>query len=724
MQVIIPTITTDGSFTRASSGTYINSDGILVTVGNDVMRIGYDLEDTTLPPNAVIENAATNLLKYSEEFDNSIWTKTGCSVAVNSTIGPDGLYTSDKLVSTSADGYVFQLVPALSSTVYSFSIYIRSDTSTTASLFISDTVGGTGNTQVICSVTTNWQRFTVTRTTGATTTQISCHFGGANSFSTGESVYIWGAQLELGSVATSYISSAETFTSRASTATYTNSSGLLASSAINVARQDYNPNNLELGSKLLLENAATNLALQSEVFSNATWSKVNSTATADTTVSPDGTTTADTLTSTGADGYLGQSVTSISALTAYTFSVWLKSASPLSVAIALQDNSAGSPTTTVVCSLTSSWQRFSVTRMTAATATGVAILIGTSGTFTTGEVIQAWGAQLELGYGPTSYIPTTTTSVTRSADISSSANGTRAADVVGNGLLYSNVVEPEVGYPAWNSATAYTVGQLVTYLHRRYKALVAGTNKNPLTDTTVPAYWLDIGPTNRYAMFDDVIGTITENTSGNITVVIKNGAVSGISLMQMNAEKAQISVSLDNIVQYQATLDLISGVILDWWEYFNEEIERVTDFVLTDLPGAASGITTIVISSSAGSASIGNLVMGDIYSFVNTGSSTATTTAPSVGITDYGVKIVDDFGNTKLLPRGYAKRMNCKLMLDSESVDKAVKTLTSVRAKNCVWIGAGNTYECMIVFGYYKDWEVEIAYTTKSYCSLQIEGLI
>jgi len=320
--------------------------------------------------------------------------------------------------------------------------------------------------------------------------------------------------------------------------------------------------------------------------------------------------------------------------------------------------------------------------------------------------------QMEQHNYVSSVIKTSTTTVTRAADLTT------------NGLLYSNIAEPDATWPAWNSGTAYVVGNKVSYLHRQYNCVVNNTNRNPLTDTTTPPAWTDAGPTNRYAMFDQVIGTSTTNTSSLIQVVIKGNNLNGLSLMQMNADKVQISMTVDGVLQYSRTLDLTSGTVLDWYQYFYSPIVRTTDYVLTDLPNITGAVITVTITTGSGTVSIGNLVNGLLYTVNNTGAGNATATSPTVGIIDYSIKTVDSFGNTKIVPRGYAKRMNVKLMLDSVDVDELVTLLTSIRTTPCVWIAADNTYKSMIVYGYYKDWEVEIAYTLKSYCSLNIEGLI
>src|SRR5690606_11719085 len=84
----------------------------------------------------------------------------------------------------------------------------------------------------------------------------------------------------------------------------------------------------------------------------------------------------------------------------------------------------------------------------------------------------------------------------------------KPVDVTPAILTSSNV--PETDYAAWSAATAYAVGDKVTYNHRNYEALVAHTGANPETDTSDPPKWLDLGADNRWRMFDDKVGSLTE----------------------------------------------------------------------------------------------------------------------------------------------------------------------------------------------------------------------
>lgn len=359
------------------------------------------------------------------------------------------------------------------------------------------------------------------------------------------------------------------------------------------------------------------------------------------------------------------------------------------------------------------------------TATGTVVGVGaspnrktyfftpTAGTLTLSVSGAVSNAQLETGSAATSYITTTGTAVTRAADTIST-----------QGLIYSNIAEPDTTWPAWNSGTAYVVNDKVSYLHRQYTCVVNNTNRNPLTDTTLPPAWVDYGPTNRYAMFDSVVGTSTSNTSGSIIVVMNSGLVNGLAFMQMVADTIKVDIGDGITSSYKNTIDMSSSLITDWWQYFNSPITRRANYVITDAPGLFTGIVTLVITTNTGTCSAGNVVSGPIYAFTNTSGGNSTASAPTVGIIDYSVKAIDAFGNASWTKRGYANRMNVKMMLDSVAVDAAVSQLAAIRATPCVWIGAGNTYQSLIVYGCYKDWEIEISYPTKSYCTATIEGLI
>jgi hypothetical protein len=205
-------------------------------------------------------------------------------------------------------------------------------------------------------------------------------------------------------------------------------------------RLDYNPSTLA-AQGFLVEEARTNLCLQSEDWGSATWSKSGSTITANATTAPTGTTVADKLvedTSTGThittqSISLGGSVDN----SAYVISVFAKASertrfqlfdnAQASSGITSFDLSNGTVVsgTGTITAVGNGWYRCSVfpLKSTSITSTLTIRLISTGTTTSyTGDGtsgIFVFGAQLEVGAFPTSYIPTTTTALTRAADVAS-----------------------------------------------------------------------------------------------------------------------------------------------------------------------------------------------------------------------------------------------------------------------------------------------------------------
>jgi hypothetical protein len=229
-----------------------------------------------------------------------------------------------------------------------------------------------------------------------------------------------------------------TFT-RASTGTFFDSAGVLQSAAIDAPRFDFNPSTLA-AQGLLIEGARTNLLLQSADFTT-TWSQTNVTITANTTASPDGGTNGDGLLTTSAGASIGQISQSFTAGSTITFSVFAKKNASNFLRVELGNivscwwnlntgatasNNAGSGNVLFsaksIQAISNGWYRCVLTVTTSTVTTLLTSLYAADTDGNTSSVssgIFLWGAQLEVGAFPTSYIPTTTTALTRAADVAS-----------------------------------------------------------------------------------------------------------------------------------------------------------------------------------------------------------------------------------------------------------------------------------------------------------------
>jgi hypothetical protein len=249
-----------------------------------------------------------------------------------------------------------------------------------------------------------------------------------------------------------------TFT-RASDATRVNAEGLIESVATGVPRIDYTGGGC---AKLLLQPQRTNLMRNSEQLNS--WLKLDISVTSNSTTSPDGTQNADTITATGAGSlsHLIYQNLAFTSGTSYTLSVFAKANTSdyiqlvfagqlIANSYANFDLSSGTITasaflTAKIENYGNGWYRCSVSATAGASLTNSQIVyLINSGTASrgqsfvqSGESVYLWGGSFENGSFPTSYIPTTTTAVTRLAD---AASKTGISSLINSteGVLYAEI---------------------------------------------------------------------------------------------------------------------------------------------------------------------------------------------------------------------------------------------------------------------------------------------
>jgi hypothetical protein len=222
------------TFTRASDATYVDSRGIIQTATTDAPRITHD-PTTGKCLGLLVEESRTNLLRWSEVFDNASWFTTrtlpfGSGSVANTTVAPDGTLTADKVVEDATinnNHIIYQKSLGLPSSLYSFSVYAKAAERSQLVLRL-DAGGGGGQRSVsfdlsteaildesagtkgsITPVGNGWYRCVNTLTTPYTLTNAVFMLSvSGTAFYTGDGtsgIYLWGAQLEAGAFPTSYL---------------------------------------------------------------------------------------------------------------------------------------------------------------------------------------------------------------------------------------------------------------------------------------------------------------------------------------------------------------------------------------------------------------------------------------------------------------------------------------------------------------------------------------
>lgn len=277
----------------------------------------------------------------------------------------------------------------------------------------------------------------------------------------------------------------------------------------------------------------------------------------------------------------------------------------------------------------------------------------------------------------------------------------------------------ETDYSAWASGTTYAAAAkcISTSTHRIYESVQgSNTNHNPTTDDGT--WWIDIGPTNRWAMFDETVGSVTSQATP-LTVVLDPGMISSLALLDVSATSVTVSM-LDapaGSTVYNETYDMTdTAVLLDWYMYFFEAITPRTTLIVDDLPPYSTGRLTVSIAAAT-TAECGTLAVGDLVTVGDV------EYGVKVGIIDYSRKETDAYGITSVVERAYAKRLDCDVVINNTALDYVTKSFAAVRATPVVWIVADG-YDSLIVYGWARDWGISIAYYSHSIGNLTIEGLV
>ena len=268
------------------------------------------------------------------------------------------------------------------------------------------------------------------------------------------------------------------------------------------------------------------------------------------------------------------------------------------------------------------------------------------------------------------------------------------------------------------SATAGGAAINTTGTQSGVHTATAGGNYNKLPSsylTGATPYWIDVAPTNRWAMFDQETSTITTIASP-LTVVLSAGLFNSLAMIELAGTAYSVDLTVDAVNVYSRSGSLDGTIIVDWYQYFFEEFSTVGSVVFTDVPAYSTGVLTVSITG--GTVSCGGLILGTNYYIGDTES------GASAGIIDYSIKSTNTFGATTILKRKYSKRSNLKMLLDNSTLNKTYNVLADVRSTPCIWIGDDDgTLSPFTIFGFYRDFNIDVAYSNISYCTLEIEGM-
>lgn len=287
-------------------------------------------------------------------------------------------------------------------------------------------------------------------------------------------------------------------------------------------------------------------------------------------------------------------------------------------------------------------------------------------------------------------------------------------------LVYSSVAEADASL--WSAGASYSIGDKCIKLstHRIYQSL---SDLNIAKDPELyPDLWLDTGPTNRWALFDGVVGTLTESTETITFSLMTRYGCTDLALLDVKGSEVTVTLDFNGTRVYSSTTPLTAvNNESNWYSYTYTPTDSRDSVVIRGLPSYVGAILTVTIKAITRKASVGTCILGALKTIGTT------KYGASIGIQDYSVRARDEFGNITIGKRASSRRGKYSLELPKHLVKSVYKMLDNLRSTPVLYIGVeddSDLGEVTMTLGFYKDFEIVISYPTYSDVSIEIEGLV
>lgn len=287
----------------------------------------------------------------------------------------------------------------------------------------------------------------------------------------------------------------------------------------------------------------------------------------------------------------------------------------------------------------------------------------------------------------------------------------------------STVAEPSPGEVLWNAATSYTVGQRAIRVetHRIYECQAAGVSATP--PESEPTKWLDAGPTNKWAMFDNLrsLATWAPHT---MTITLSPGRrVNSLALLGVKANKITVTMTYNGEVVYTTERNMGARNTTTWSQYFFGEFKYVSSLLLQDLPSYANSVITIVFENDpALNVECSEIVVGNkIY----LGAAQYEAVSDSLNFSRIER---DEFGGSVLKQRRTVPKVNVTTWAHKALVNQIRDARNDLNAVPALWSGLDDEYEdpfyeAVLIYGIYKQFEINLNGPDLAIVNLELEEM-
>lgn len=275
---------------------------------------------------------------------------------------------------------------------------------------------------------------------------------------------------------------------------------------------------------------------------------------------------------------------------------------------------------------------------------------------------------------------------------------------------------PEDDYPVFSLATTYADKARVILDHNIWESLKDANIGN--APATSPDAWQLVGPTNRWKAFD--LSTTTKTVVGSSAwyeltpgQAITHAVVLGLEGI------SKVKVSLDVGPENVYTQEKFTGSSISestWWAWTFEPRVPVEEAIFAGIPARPDAVVRFEFTGGPGSG-VGVITYGTQRAIGN-----GLKLGARLGIQDFSRKERNDYGDTFLVQRAYAKEASFAVEVPNSDISNVYSMLATLRATPCLWIGY-ERYRLTTVWGFYRNFDITIAYYDFSEVTIEIEGL-
>lgn len=300
-------------------------------------------------------------------------------------------------------------------------------------------------------------------------------------------------------------------------------------------------------------------------------------------------------------------------------------------------------------------------------------------------------------------------------------------------LAGANVGHAPASSPTWwqNIGTTYSVySTTVTYAlgdrvidpvaHLVYESQITGANLNqPLALGTA---WLEVGPTNKWAAFDQLRNTQTVAPVDIVKTITLTGRASSIAVVGLDARTVTIDQWVGGVLKYSVTADLNKRKSRSWSEYYFGAFSSRTSVQYFNLPKYRNSVITVTVSKpAAGQRGVGGIFIGNpVY----------------IGEAQYEAKSDhlnfstierNKFGVLTLNPERSVPKVDLQVWFDKSLTGQILAVRELLNGRPGVWSGLDDFtldyFEPLFVYGPHKEFSLNLKGFSYGVITLQVEEM-